>query len=78
MRPKKPQPRKHTWQSVIATLNRTPAPIAVVVGLVLGVCIARLWFGPVRPLSTTRYENVPDLENAFLDFGASYLIVFAA
>ena len=39
---------KRSASRVLNIINRTPAPIAVLVGIFLGLVIARLWFGPVR------------------------------
>src|ERR1700733_5904146 len=39
---------KRSSSRVLNIINRTPAPIAVLVGIFLGLVIARLWFGPVR------------------------------
>jgi len=39
---------KRSSSRILNIINRTPAPIAVLVGIFLGLVIARLWFGPVR------------------------------
>jgi hypothetical protein len=39
---------KRSSSNVLNLINRTPAPVAVLVGIFLGLVLARLWFGPVR------------------------------
>lgn len=38
---------KRSSSKVLNVINRTPAPIAVLVGIFFGLVIARFWFGPV-------------------------------
>lgn len=45
---------KRSSSQLINAINQTPAPIAVLIGVFVGLVLARLWFGPVRTILELR------------------------
>ena len=49
---------KRSSSQMLNLINRTPAPVAVLVGIFLGLVLARFWFGPVRTFESYSEQHL--------------------